>query len=331
MNLRSNTFRIGADVGGTFTDIILLSATGTLWSHKLPSTPPHFEEAVLQGIDQVLHAAGITGEAVSAVAHGTTVATNAVLEQRGALTALITTGGFRDVLELRRIRAPQLYDLFFDKPAPLVERHLRFEVSERVAADGTVLRPLHEEELWKIKEQLVKAEVEAIAVCLIHAYAYPTHEQQIGAFLREQLPQLPVSLSSNVLRERREYERTATTVVNAYVQPIMQRYLQDLRAKLHTQGINAPLLIMQSAGGLAPEAEAAQRPVYVLESGPAAGVLAANAMARRLHLPNVIAFDMGGTTAKAAMSIVGARINSPPPPTRRLLDDSEAPTSYSAL
>lgn len=305
MRATEPTFRIGADVGGTFTDVILLSATGELWRHKLPSTPPHFEAAVLEGIEHVLRAAGIGGALVAAVAHGTTVATNAVLEHRGARTALITTGGFRDVLELRRIRAPQLYDLFFDKPAPLVERRLRFEVSERMAADGTVLRPVVEAELQTIAAQLVKENVEAVAVCLLHAYAYPAHEQQIGAFLREHLSHLQVSLSSDVLRERREYERTATTVVNAYIQPVMQRYLQDLRTGLHQHHIDAPLLIMQSAGGLAPETEAAQRPVYVLESGPAAGVLAANALARRLGLPNVIAFDMGGTTAKAAMIEAG--------------------------
>lgn len=306
MITQSDHFRIGADVGGTFTDVILLSATGELWTHKLPSTPPYFERAVLQGIDQVLDAAGITGAQVTAVAHGTTVATNAVLEQRGARTALITTGGFRDVLELRRIRAPQLYDLFFDKPPSLVERHLRFEVSERMAADGTVLRPVVSDELMAIKAQVVAANVTSVAICLLHAYAYPAHEQQIGAFLREHLPHLHVSLSSDILRERREYERTATTVVNAYVQPVMQRYLQDLRRGMQNQGIETPLLIMQSAGGLAPETEAAQRPVYVLESGPAAGVLAAHAMARRLHLANVISFDMGGTTAKAAMIEGGA-------------------------
>ena len=306
MTTKPDSFRIGADVGGTFTDVVLLSATGDLWTHKLPSTPPHFERAVLQGIDHVLQAAGLTGDQVSAVAHGTTVATNAVLEQRGARTALITTAGFRDVLELRRIRAPQLYDLFFDKPPSLVERYLRFEVSERMAADGTVIRPVIVDELLALKAELLAADVAAVAVCLLHAYAYPAHEQQIGAFLREHLPHLHISLSSDVLRERREYERTATTVVNAYVQPVMQRYLQELRRGLQQHGIAAPLLIMQSAGGLAPETEAAQRPVYVLESGPAAGVLAANAMARRLHLANVIAFDMGGTTAKAAMIEGGA-------------------------
>lgn len=306
MTTNPDSFRIGADVGGTFTDVVLLSATGELWTHKLPSTPPHFERAVLLGIDHVLQAAGLTGDQVSAVAHGTTVATNAVLEQRGARTALITTAGFRDVLELRRIRAPQLYDLFFDKPPSLVERYLRFEVSERMAADGSVIRPVVVDELLALKAQLLAADVAAVAVCLLHAYAYPAHEQQIGTFLREHLPHLHISLSSDVLRERREYERTATTVVNAYVQPVMQRYLQELRHGLQEHGIAAPLLIMQSAGGLAPETEAAQRPVYVLESGPAAGVLAANAMARRLHLANVIAFDMGGTTAKAAMIEGGA-------------------------
>lgn len=306
MSTTHNQFRIGADVGGTFTDVVLISDQGEIWTHKLPSTPPNFEQAVMEAANQLLTQAGVTGGQVSAVAHGTTVATNAVLEHRGAHTALITTQGFRDVLELRRIRAPQMYDLFFDKPAPLVERYLRFEVSERLAADGSVIRPLIEDELWPIKEKLVQEKVEAVAVCLLHAYSYPAHEQQIGAFLRRELPHLHISLSSEVLRERREYERTATTVVNAYVKPVMQHYLQEMRARLHSQSIRAPLLIMQSAGGLAPESEAAQRPVYVLESGPAAGVLAASYMGRQLKLENIISFDMGGTTAKAAMIEGGA-------------------------
>jgi N-methylhydantoinase A len=303
--------RIGADVGGTFTDVILINDNGDLWSHKIPSTPPHFEQAVLQAIDHLLSLARVSGPAVTEVAHGTTVATNAVLEQRGAHTALITTQGFRDVLELRRIRAPQMYDLFFDKPASLVERYLRFELPERMSATGEILKPVRLEDLQIIKTKLEKEGVESVAVCLLHAYAYPQHEIKVGNFLREHLPQVQVSLSSEVLRERREYERAATTVVNAYIRPVMQGYLRAMRQGLQARNINVPLLIMQSAGGLAPEEEAAERPVFMLESGPAAGVLASSFMARQLGLDNIITFDMGGTTAKAAMIEEGEIAYSP--------------------
>lgn len=305
------TIRLGADVGGTFTDVVLITAGGDLWRCKVPSTPPNFEQAVLQAVEYLLNLADLPGAAVTEVAHGTTVATNAVLEHRGAHTALITTQGFRDVLELRRIRAPQMYDLFFDKPKPLVERYLRFELPERISAAGEVLKAVNEADLHGLKEKLEQERVESVAVCLLHAYAYPRHEIRVGQFLARHLPQVQVSLSSEVLRERREYERTATTVVNAYVRPVMQKYLQAMRQGLRAQKIDAPLLIMQSAGGLAPEEEAGLRPVFVLESGPAAGVLAANFMAKRLGLKNVITFDMGGTTAKAAMIEEGLVAYSP--------------------
>ena len=321
MTTNQNTLRIGADVGGTFTDVVLIDASGNLWTHKVPSTPPNFEQAVLNAIEHLLRTTNATplrrGErqgapsppslsggsetTVSEVAHGTTVATNAVLEKRGAKTALITTKGFRDVLELRRIRAPQMYDLFFEKPQTLVDRYLRFEITERISASGEVLIPLAESELWHLKEELEKEEVESIAVCTLHAYAFPQHENAIGDFLRSHLPDIPVSLSSEVLPERKEYERTATTVVNAYVRPVMQHYLNAMRSGLGTMGIEAPLLMMQSAGGLTPEADAARLPVFVLESGPAAGVLAAGFTAQRLGIDNLITLDMGGTTAKASM------------------------------
>lgn len=306
-----NSFRIGADVGGTFTDVILLDATGRLWTHKVPSTPPDFEQAVLHAVEFLLHSTQTPGAAVTEVAHGTTVATNAVLEHRGALTALITTRGFRDVLELRRIRAPQMYNLFFDKPKDLVERYLRLELTERIAATGEVLIPLAETELWDLKEVLEKEGVHSVAVSLLHSYAFPQHEAIVGQFLKRHLPQLHVSLSSEILRERGEYERTATTVVNAYVQPIMQRYLKAMQSGLQAMGIKAPLLIMQSAGGLTPGEDAASRPVFVLESGPAAGVLAAGFMAQRLGLQNIITFDMGGTTAKASLIEAGKIAYSP--------------------
>lgn len=300
--------RIGADVGGTFTDVVLTDGAGRIWTHKLPSTPPDFEQAALAGIRRTLSRSGAAGGDVGLVSHGTTVATNAVLEGRGARTALITTAGFRDVLELRRIRAPQLYDLFFEKPPALIERRLRFEIGERVTASGEVLRGVREEELERIAAALVRERVESVAVCLLHAYACPQHERQVGEFLRRTLPRLQVSLSCDVLPERREYERTATTAVNAYVRPTMAAYLLAMRRGLDELGIDAPLLIMQSSGGLASAAHTARRPVFMLESGPAAGVLAANLTARRLGAANVVTLDMGGTTAKASM-VEGGRVN----------------------
>ncbi len=303
--------RLGADVGGTFTDVVLLDDQGNIWTHKVPSTPPDFEQAVLQASAGLLQRAAVDGSAVCEVAHGTTVATNAVLEHQGARTALITTRGFRDVLELRRIRAPQIYDLFFDKPEILVERSLRFEVDERISAAGEVLVPLDEEQLRHLAGRLEEERVESVAVCFLHAYAFPRHELAVGEFLRGRMPHLPVSLSCEVLPERREYERTATTVVNAYVRPIMRGYLRAMRDGLRAMEVEAPLLIMQSAGGLTPDEDAARRPVFMLESGPAAGVLAAAFCAERLGIENVITLDMGGTTAKAAMIEGGAIDYSP--------------------
>ena len=301
MNRNNNPIRVGADVGGTFTDVLLLDGSGTLWTHKLPSTPPNFDQAVVDATRRLLAQAQASGADVGQFAHGTTVATNAVLEHRGAKTALITTRGFRDVLELRRVRAPQIYDLFFVKPEVLVERYLRLEVSERIAVDGEVLIPLKQKDLWSIKEKIEAESVESVAVALLHSYAFPEHEIAVGEFLREQFPGIPISLSHQVLPERKEYERTATTVVNAYVRPTMEGYLQALRDGLRQQGMDAPLLIMQSAGGLTPEDDAARRPVFMLESGPAAGVLAASFVGDRLGIKDLITLDMGGTTAKSSM------------------------------
>ena len=220
---RSYGIRIGADVGGTFTDVVLIDATGSVHSRKVPSTPPNFQKAVIEAVGTLL--GQLPEGRVSQVAHGTTVATNAVLERRGARTALLTTRCFRDVLELRRIRVPVLYDWFFDKPEELVERRLRLEVSERVSARGEVIASPPESELRELTRQLQRKRVESIAVCFLHSYAYPAHEQVVGRYLRSALPQIPVSLSCQVLPERKEYERTATTVVNAYVRPIVSHYL----------------------------------------------------------------------------------------------------------
>jgi N-methylhydantoinase A len=296
-----HTSRIGVDVGGTFTDVILQRGDGRATIRKLLSTPPNYDAAVVGAVGAMTDGAGVAG-----VVHGTTVATNAVLEHRGAVTALVTTRGFRDVLELRRLRIPHMYDPFWRKPPPLVPRRLRFEVGERVAADGTVVRPLDENDARAVAQRLRDAGVESVAVCLLHSYAHPVHEQRLGEILREGLPDVVVSLSSEILREQREYERSATTVVNAYVRPLMGRYVADIRRGLDAAAVRAPLTIMQSSGGVMTAEDAAVRPVLALESGPAAGVVAALGLARRLGFANAISFDMGGTTAKASLIENGA-------------------------
>jgi N-methylhydantoinase A len=288
--------RIGVDVGGTFTDVILQAEDGHVRIRKVLSTPPGYDRAVVDAV------AGLTdGAPVTGVVHGTTVATNAVLERRGARTALVTTAGFRDVLELRRLRIPHMYDPFWRKPDPLVPRRLRFELSERTTADGSELRPVDDAEVRSIARELRAAGVESVAVCLLHSYRFPEHEQAAGRILREELPGVSVSLSSEILREQREYERSATTVVNAYVRPLMGRYVADIRRGLDGAAVDAPLTIMQSSGGVMTSDDATNRPVLALESGPAAGVVAALGTARRLGFENAIAFDMGGTTAKASL------------------------------
>ena len=205
----SSRIRIGADVGGTFTDVILLCRDGAIHTLKVPSTPPAFEQGVLRAVEQLLKIAEVVGSDVGDVAHGTTVATNAVLQHRGASTSLITTRGFRDVLELRRIRAPQNYDLFFEKPSQLVERSRRLELTERMSASGEELIPIDVSELQALTQRLERENVDSVAVCLLHSYAYPQHEQQVGEYLRANLPAADVSLSCDILPERKEYERTA--------------------------------------------------------------------------------------------------------------------------
>jgi N-methylhydantoinase A/oxoprolinase/acetone carboxylase beta subunit len=295
--------RIGVDVGGTFTDVILHEASGRATIRKLLSTPPSYDVAVVEAVAELVAGAGARP---AEIVHGTTVATNAVLQRLGSPTALVTTKGFRDVLELRRLRVPHMYDLFWRKPEPLVERRLRFEIDERVAADGTVLRPLDEADALMLATRLRETGVESVAICLLHSYVHPAHEQTLGRILAEELSGVTISLSSEILREQREYERTATTVVNAYVRPLMASYIDRIRSGLDGIGLEAPLSIMQSSGGVMTSDDARGRPVFALESGPAAGVVAALGVARRLGIADAIAFDMGGTTAKASLIEGGA-------------------------
>jgi len=298
--LQESKQRIGADVGGTFTDVILQRADGSALIGKRLSTPPLYDQAVVEAITRLAGQDDAAAD-ISEVIHGTTVATNAVLERRGSRIALVTTRGFRDVLELRRLRTPTMYDLFWRKPPPLVPRELRFEIAERVLADGTIELPLTDAELSGLTERLRGANVEAVAVCLINSYLYPDHEERVGEILRKELSDISVSLSSEILREQGEYERSATTAVNTYVQPLMSLYLNRITDGLAAAKIQAPLMIMQSSGGIMTADDARIRPVFALESGPAAGVVATLAVARQLGWSNVISFDMGGTTAKASL------------------------------
>ncbi|MBW6399255.1 hydantoinase/oxoprolinase family protein [Roseomonas sp. HJA6] len=293
--------RVGVDIGGTFTDIVIMDKTGEIITKKVSSTVDNYARAISTGLAAALGEHGLAGGDVAEVLHGTTVASNAILEMKGARTGLITTKGFRDVLELRLLRMPKLYDLHWDKPPTLVSRELRLEVTERIDAKGKVLAPLDMDEVDAVIDQLLAEKVEAISVCLLHAYANDAHEIAIRDAIRRKAPEMVLSVSSEVLPEIKEYERTSTTVINSYVKPIVGRYLTSLIGDLKSIEVTSPLLLMQSNGGLTPAETAAEMPVHIIESGPAAGVIGAQSLARRAGLDKVISFDMGGTTAKAAL------------------------------
>jgi N-methylhydantoinase A len=293
--------KVAADIGGTFTDIVFQWGDGTLDKRKVQTTPDDYAQAIVDGVAAFLAQKHLSGPAVQEILHATTVATNAILERRGARSALITTEGFRDVLELRRIRIPYSYDPSWSKPEPMIEREWRFEVRERVAADGSVLTAFDAASLEPALARIRDAGIESVAVCLLHAYANAAHEQAIASILRARLPGVSLSLSHRVLPEVREYERTSTTVVNAYVAPLMARYLATLRARFAAIDTHAPILVMQSAGGLISAGAAASHAVTVIESGPAAGVVAAAQVARAAGYDNLITLDMGGTTTKASI------------------------------
>src|SRR5262245_18233504 len=293
--------RLGVDVGGTFTDLVLVTQDGRVVTRKILSTSSNYAEGIFAGIAEVMQDAGVAGGNVKELIHGTTVATNALIERRGARTGLVTTEGFRDLLEIGRLRLMRLYDMDQERPAPLVRRRWRFEVAERLDHRGEVIHPLDRASLERAIAGIVAENLEAVAVCLIHAYANPAHERAVAASIRERLPKGYLTLSSDVLPEIREFERTSTTVANAYVMPVLDSYLSTLETGLGAFEIKAPLLTMQSNGGVMPAARARARPVQLIESGPAAGVIGAAAMARRLGIANVISLDMGGTTTKASV------------------------------
>jgi N-methylhydantoinase A len=295
------TYRVGVDIGGTFTDIVLLGPDGAVLTQKISSSVDNYARAIVEGLTELLRASAIPPSAVAEIRHGTTVASNAILERKGARVGLITTKGFRDVLEIRNLRMPRLYDMAWNKPEPLVERYLRRTVDERVDHKGRVERALSPADAEGAVSLLLAESVEAIAVCLLNSFANPVHELMLRDILVARAPGLALSISCEVLPEIKEYERTSTTVINAYVMPIVASYLSAMRGGLQASGLSARLLLMQSNGGLTTDRTAAERPMHIIESGPAGGVIAAQALARAAGAKKVITFDMGGTTAKASI------------------------------
>ena len=298
-NLNSS-LRFGFDIGGTFTDFVLIDeASGAISTHKTLTTPHDPASAVLEGWQQLVRSD--RPAQVSSAIHGTTLFTNALIERRGAHTAFLTTEGFRDVLEMGREMRYDIYDLLIVLPEPLVERRLRFEVAERMNGKGEVVTPLDTSALEAIGDALEADQVEAIAVCFLHAFTNPEHERQAGAWLAQRLPQLKISLSHAVAPEIREYERMSTTVCNAYVQPLAETYLRQLETRLRQAGFRQALLLMLSSGGVATLDTAVRFPIRLVESGPAAGALAAVFYGDLLQQPDLVSFDMGGTTAKMCL------------------------------
>ena len=294
-------WRLGIDIGGTFTDVALVNdVDGTIGIAKTPTTPSDFGKAVLSGLHDALDRYGVQPDEVSLLSHATTVVTNSILEENGACTALISTRGFRDVLELRRSARSDLYDMLQDPPRVLVPRHRRLEITERLDATGTVIVPLDESEIPGLIKELKDLEVEAVAISLLFSFLNDHHECRLGEALREALPGVAIFLSSEVLPEVREFERTSTTAVCAYVAPILGSYLKQLETATDSLGL-PKLHVMGSTGGVFDVREALRLPVNSVESGPAAGVIAAQLVGAQLGETNLISFDMGGTTAKASL------------------------------
>ena len=292
--------RLAIDIGGTFTDIVL-EQDGELNTSKVLTTPAAPEDGVLNGIEQVLAKAGTASGDIGILLHGTTLATNAIIERKGANVALITTDGFRDVLEIGYESRFNQYDIFIDKPTPLVPRHRRFTVPERVDVHGRVLLDLDEDAVQALLPKLDRAGVESIAIGFLHGYANPAHEQRAREIIEAARPDLSITLSSEVCPEIREFERLTTATANAYVRPLMARYLNNLETRLSKIGIVSPVLLMTSGGGLTTLETAARFPIRLVESGPAGGAILATGIAADLDLTKAISFDMGGTTAKICL------------------------------
>ena len=295
-------FRVAIDIGGTFTDVVLIDdSAGERWTGKVLSTPSDPSQGFFRALDVALEGAGVDIGDCRQVLHATTVATNAVITRTGGPAALVATEGFRDVLEIARQIRHELYDLRTTKPAPLVPRARAFEVRERLRYDGAVVTALDEDSVREAATQIRAAGVKSVAVCLLHAYLNPMHEERVGEILREQLPGVSVSLSHVIAPEIREYPRASTTVANAYVGPVVRAYLGAIEQGLSARGADLGLWLMKSNGGIATSATALERPVEIIESGPAAGLAAATHYAALVGSSDVVSLDMGGTTAKVGM------------------------------
>mgnify|MGYP006421376529 FL=1 len=292
--------RLAVDIGGTFTDVVL-EHDGGQERLKLLTTPAAPESAVLEGIDTILQRSGVKASDVTLVIHGTTLATNALIERKGAHTALITTDGFRDSIEIAYEHRFEQYDLYMERPQPLIARDWRFSVPERIAADGSVLLELDEAALRDLADKLAKTDIEAVAVCFLHSYVNPDHELRAGEILAELLPNVSITLSAEVCPEIREYDRMSTACANAYVQPMMAGYLNRLQGGLQSGGITCPLLLMMSSGGVTTVETAVRLPIRLVESGPAGGAILAREIAKENDLRKALSFDMGGTTAKITL------------------------------
>ena len=299
---RTKIDRIAADIGGTFTDLALITQTGDLVTRKVPSTPENYADAVTQGIEDMLRSLNSNKDELLEVLHGCTVATNTILEMKGAKTALLTTKNFRDILEIQRVRVPELYKPLYEKPKPLVPRNLRFEIPERISSDGEIIVPLVEEEIIKCAEKLKKLNIEAVSVCYLNSYANSIHEDRTGEILRKLLPDTFISVSAEVLPQMREYERTSTTVINSYVGPPVKKYIESLVKQMKNSGFKkSRLMVMQSSGGILDSDSVVKIPAQIIECGPAAGVIGAQFMSKLTGYENLITLDMGGTTAKASL------------------------------
>jgi N-methylhydantoinase A len=295
-------FRVGVDIGGTFTDLIMIdSATGAFTIGKVLTTPSDPSQAIETVLRDTLEQAGASAQEVQQIIHGTTLVTNAMIERKGARTALLTTEGFRDSIEIGRENRYDLYDLMLEQPRPLVPRHLRFDVPQRMYADGSQLRELDSEFVERLARELAENGIEAVAIAFLHSFTNPSDEQAARAAVQRAAPELRVSISSEVTPEIREFERASTTIANVYVQERVERYLRELEQRLQRMGVSGKLYLMLSSGGIGTVDTATRFPVRLLESGPAAGALAATAYGKAAGYPNLLSFDMGGTTAKISV------------------------------
>mgnify|MGYP001179530211 CR=1 FL=1 len=293
--------RVGCDIGGTFTDIVLATPDGRVFVNKTSTTPQNLGKAIVRGLSALIEQAGISPGDITEIVHGTTTASNTILQKVGAATGVITTEGFRDVLEIGRIRTPTMFDLAWRKPDPLVERRYRRGVRERIDAQGRIVTPLDTQQLHDIVREMVDEGVESVAICFLNSYINPAHEIAAKRLIEEAFPSLLVSASCDVLPEIKEYERTSTTVVNAYILPAMRTYLARLKEDLAAMGVRASLQVMASNGGMMGVASASEKPVFAVASGPAGGVAGAALIGSLTGEHELIVFDMGGTTAKASI------------------------------